>query len=103
MAAAVRFAFLGHYRATSRLNFNLQWAHTGAYFLDAGNRYRYPGHEIVNLVTHIDLNPRTQLYFRFKNLANTYIADRADYAFNDYRYLPGQGRELFVELRYLPE
>lgn len=92
-----------YYQASSRLAFNLQWAHTGGYFLDAQNRYRYPGHEIVNLITHIEISPDYQLYFRLKNLADRYIADRADFAFNDYRYLPGQGRGMFVELRYSPD
>ncbi|MDH3585682.1 MAG: hypothetical protein OEQ30_01200 [Gammaproteobacteria bacterium] len=29
------------------------------------------------------------------------VADRADYAFGNYRYFPGRGRELFVEFRYV--
>jgi hypothetical protein len=37
---------------------------------------------------------------RINNLADEGIADRADYAFGDYRYFPGRGREVFLELQY---
>ena len=37
---------------------------------------------------------------RVRNLADADVADRADYAFGDYRYFPGRGREAFVELSY---
>ena len=40
-------------------------------------------------------------YRRLNNVSDERYADRADYAFGDYRYFPGRGRELFVELRCL--
>jgi hypothetical protein len=42
------------------------------------------------------------LVFRLNNLADKPIAERADFGSGDYRYLPGRGRELFVEIRYFP-
>ncbi len=39
---------------------------------------------------------------RLNNVTDRDIADRADYAFGNYRYFPGRGRELFAELRYTP-
>ncbi len=35
---------------------------------------------------------------RVTNLLDTAYADRADFAFGDYRYFPGRGRAYFVEL-----
>jgi outer membrane receptor protein involved in Fe transport len=82
--------------------FALQWVSLGDYYLDAENRFRYPGHQLMNLRTRIDLSQRLSVTARFNNVFDEDIADRADYAFGQYRYFPGRGRELFMELRYLP-
>jgi outer membrane receptor for ferrienterochelin and colicin len=42
------------------------------------------------------------LMLRLNNLMDKDVADRADFAAGTYRYLPGRGRELFIELRYRP-
>ena len=80
----------------------LQWTSLGEYYLDAENRFQYPGHRLLNLRTRIDMTDRLSVTARFNNLMNEHYADRADYAFGQYRYFPGRGRELFIELRYLP-
>ena len=41
-----------------------------------------------------------RLSLRAINLADTAYADRADYAFGNYRYFPGRGRAAFVEVAY---
>ncbi len=82
--------------------FALQWVSMGDYYLDAENRFRYPGHQLMNLRTRIELSQRLSVTARFNNVLDEDIADRADYAFGQYRYFPGRGRELFIELRYLP-
>jgi hypothetical protein len=43
------------------------------------------------------------LYLRINNMADEDVADRANHAMGSYRYLPGRGREWFIELRYMPE
>lgn len=78
----------------------LQWTTIGRYFLDAENRFSYPGHDLVNLRARIELSAGFSVTARLNNAFNESIADRADYAFGNYRYIPGRGRELFVELRY---
>lgn len=83
-------------------SFALQWTAVGAYYLDAENRFQYPGHNLMNLRARIDLSRRLSVIARFNNMLDEAIADRADYAFGQYRYFPGRGRELFIELRYLP-
>ena len=42
------------------------------------------------------------LVLRLNNIMDEDVADRADFAGGNYRYLPGRGRELFIELRYRP-
>ena len=79
----------------------LQWVSMGRYFVDAENRFDYPGHDLLNLRTAYEATSRLTIAARLNNLADTDIADRADYAFGNYRYFPGRGRELFVEFRYL--
>ena len=72
----------------------------GDYYLDAENRFEYPGHSLLNLRGFLALSRLTGIGVRINNVSNTAIADRADYAFGDYRYFPGRGRELFVEFIY---
>lgn len=86
--------------ASERLTFSLQWTSIGKYYLDAENRYTYPGHDILNLRAHIAAGASWDVVARLNNVTDETIADRADYAFGNYRYFPGRGREFFLELRY---
>ncbi len=90
------------YRPGDRIDISLQWAIIDEYFLDAENRFRYPGHSIINLRTGAQLSKHFNLNLRLNNVMDASIADRADYAFGNYRYFPGRGREFFAELRYSP-
>ena len=72
----------------------------GKYYLDAENQFRYPGHTVANLRAGIAFTPNLGLTLRLNNVTDRLMADRADYAFGNYRYFPGRGRELFVRLRY---
>ncbi len=40
------------------------------------------------------------LALRLNNLTDKWYADRADFAFGEYRYFPGRGRELFFQVAY---
>lgn len=78
----------------------LEWRHQGDYFLDAANSARYPGHDLLHLRWQRALDPRWTLAVRLMNLADRRYAERADFAFGQYRYFPGAGRELFVSLAW---
>jgi outer membrane receptor protein involved in Fe transport len=82
------------------LDANLQWTAIGEYYLDAENRFTYPGHDVLNLRLNMRLTRSFNIIARMNNITDELIADRADYAFGNYRYFPGRGRELFLELRY---
>jgi hypothetical protein len=51
----------------------------------------------------VQVSSRLDVVLRLNNIADRDIADRADYAFGNFRYFPGRGRELFAELRYTPK
>jgi outer membrane receptor protein involved in Fe transport len=87
---------------SERVRFGVQWTTIGKYFLDAENRFQYPGHALVHFRAGIELSPGLDLNLRLNNIADEAVADRADFGAGDYRYLPGRGREIFIEIRYSP-
>ena len=90
------------YESASRWWAVMQWVLLGEYYLDPANLHTYPGHRLLNLRVGVEPAPRIGLVFRLNNLEDKLIAERADFGSGDYRYLPGRGRELFVEVRYFP-
>lgn len=78
----------------------LEAVYQGAYFLDAGNLARYPGHVLGHLRWSRPFASGWRVDARLMNLANRRYAERADIAFGEYRYFPGEGRALFVGIRY---
>ena len=87
---------------SDRFDTALQLTSIGEYYLDAENQFDYPGHTIANLRAAMRVSRRFDVILRLNNVADRDIADRADFAFGNYRYFPGRGRELFAEIRYTP-
>ena len=85
------------YESTRGIRLGLQISRVGDYYLDPGNERRYPGHTLANLRVALRPNSRYTLNLRVNNLLDTRYADRADFAGRNYRYLPGRGREAFLE------
>ncbi|CAN5231666.1 hypothetical protein BH24PSE2_BH24PSE2_17990 [soil metagenome] len=85
---------------SERLTAELEWVHLGSYFLDAENRHRYPGHELVNLRAAWRMGTPWRIAARLTNLTDQAYADRADFAFGDFRYFPGRDRGLYIEIGY---
>lgn len=81
---------------TSR--FRAVWDSLGEYYLDPENNHRYGGHSLVNLSWMQHLNKSTELFLQVKNALNESYAERADFAFGDYRYFPGAGRSAVIRL-----
>ena len=78
----------------------LEWVSVGSYFIDAANAHSYGGHDLLNLRLGWNVASNWNLMARLNNVTDRAYADRADYAFGNYRYFPGRGRTLFVEARY---
>jgi outer membrane receptor protein involved in Fe transport len=77
----------------------IAWNHVGRYFTDAANAHTYPGHQVFDL--RVAWKPALGLEVKIavRNLANTNYAERADYAFGQERYFPGETRGLELALR----
>ena len=93
---AIRLAWM----PVDRLGTELEWLSVGEYFVDAANLNRYSGHELVNLRLRWSVTDSWWLTARANNLLDEAYADRADFAFGNYRYFPGRARTLFVEIGY---
>lgn len=76
--------------------------HTGEYWLDAANQRRYGGHTLLHASGRYPLSAGWQIGVRLRNLLDRRYAERADYAFGNYRYFPGAGRSVFVSLSWWP-
>ena len=68
--------------------------------MDAANSAQYEGHDLLNLRIRQGLGPRWQATLRVSNLLDEEYAERADFAFGNFRYVPGRDRAVFAELRY---
>ncbi len=90
----------GFYTPLPVLSLALQWTTIGGYYLDAENAHEYAGHTLWNARATLAFRPGWDLVARLDNVTDTRYADRAVFGFGDYRYFPGRGRDLFVELRY---
>jgi iron complex outermembrane receptor protein len=75
-------------------------AYVGSYFLDAANSAKYSGHQVANLRLSWASPSLLRLTLRVDNLFDTAYADRADFAFGNYRYFPARGRAGFLSLDY---
>ena len=81
-------------------NAELEWVGVGRYFVDAINAHEYPGHDLLNLRLGWNIRDNWSTTLRLNNVTDEAYADRADFAFGNYRYFPGRGRTVFVEVRY---
>lgn len=94
-------AFRMHWQSTSKTAVEAEWVYQGSYFLNAANTARYSGHSLLNLRGWVRLaNDRHRLSLRLTNLLDDRYAERADFAFGNYRYFPGAGRRISVEWQY---
>ena len=79
-----------------RPSWNGSWV--GAYWANAANTARYGGHDVGNLRLAVEAAQDWTATLRVINLLDTAYADRADFAFGEFRYFPGRGRAYFLEL-----
>ena len=80
------------------LDAELEWLYVGPYWANAANTARYGGHDLVNLRLSWQPDPAWTVALRVTNLLDVAYADRADFAFGNFRYFPGRKRAAFVEL-----
>jgi len=80
--------------------FSFEMQHTGHYFLEPENQHTYPGHTLFNLYWHQTLSESTALKLKVLNLFDKRYAERADFAFGNYRYFVGEPRQLMLSFSW---
>jgi len=83
---------------TERARVELEWAYQGAYFLDGANAHSHESHSLLHLRSQWQLAAGWRINAQIYNLRDRLTADRADFAFGNYRYFPGARREFRLEL-----
>lgn len=78
----------------------LELRQVGRYFADAENLKIYPGHTLLGLQWRQRIKDNLGLAVQIENLTDRDYADRADYAFGNWRYFPGRGRSAYVSLNW---
>jgi iron complex outermembrane recepter protein len=89
-----------NWRAFDKVNTELELVSVGHYYVDAINAHDYDGYRLLNFRIGWQLPNEWSSTVRVDNLTDVAYADRADYAFGNYRYFPGRGRTVFWEVRY---
>ena len=74
--------------------------YVGKYYLDAANTATYSGHTVANGRIHWRVASALDFGLRIDNLFDKRYADRADFAFGNYRYFPARGRAVFLSMDY---
>jgi outer membrane receptor protein involved in Fe transport len=78
----------------------LELIQVGPYFVDASNERRYPGHALANLRVDWRASAAWRTSLRVINALDRRYADRADYAQGSFRYFPGAGRSVVLDVEY---
>lgn len=74
--------------------------YVGPYYLDAANTARYSGHDVTNLRVSWNAPGNFRFALHVDNLFDQAYADRADFAFGNYRYFPARGRAAFLSAQF---
>jgi outer membrane receptor protein involved in Fe transport len=77
-------------------------SHVGRYAMNAANTVFYDGHEVVDLRLGRDLTNDVAATLIVRNLLDERYARRADFAFGNQRFFPGEERafELVLAARF---
>lgn len=83
-------------RFNARIDSELEVAVQSSSYLNAANTQRYDGHTLVNWRVDAEVSERLSVFGRVVNLLDTEYAERADFAFGNFRYFPGMPRQFYV-------
>ncbi|MBR9826395.1 MAG: TonB-dependent receptor [Alphaproteobacteria bacterium] len=76
-----------------------EWVHVAEYFTNAANTRRYDGHDLLNLRARYAFENGVTLFGAVRNLLDERYAERADFAFGNDRYFPGEPRAVSLGVR----
>lgn len=83
-----------------RLTLEAEWVSVGSYFTNAANTRRYDGHNLLHLRGEALLTDRLAAFLTLRNVTDELYAERADFAFGNDRFFPGEVRTFGFGLRY---
>ncbi|WP_251360168.1 TonB-dependent receptor [Kangiella sp. TOML190] len=78
----------------------LELIYVDDYYTDAANSNDYSGHTVANLRLSWQPKPQVTLFARVRNIADKRFATRADFAFGNERYFPGEERNVAIGIKY---
>lgn len=88
------------WKASTDLSAELSWQYLSDYFLDPENTVIYDGHSLLDFTLRYAISDNVSTKVNIFNITDEDYAERADYAFNDYRYFIGQPRRIFASLNW---
>lgn len=87
------------WRASDQLSLQVSADYVGEYFTNAANTQDYPGHLVTNLRGNYALSDALEAFVIIRNLSDETYADRADFAFGNERYFPGEPLNVTLGIR----
>ena len=78
------------WQATDALALSLSAEHVGEYFTDPANTVTYPGHTVFGARAAWAIDDMLEASLILRNVTDAAYADRADVAFGNERYFPGE-------------
>ena len=78
------------WQATEKLEASLSAEFIGKYFTDEAESAEYNGHTLTNARLGYDVTEAMEVFVIIRNLFDIKYADRADFAFGNDRYFPGE-------------
>lgn len=73
--------------------------YVGEYFTNPANTQDYPGHLVANVRANFHVSDALEAFVIVRNLTDELYADRADFAFGNERYFPGEPLNVTVGVR----
>ena len=90
------------YQPTKALTSELELTGVGQHYINAANTADYDGHVVFNWRGGWQARDNLRVFARVINLLDEEYADRADFAFGNFRYFPGLPRQLYVGVEFTP-
>ncbi len=84
------------WQPTEAVHSEIEYVYLGRHYVNAENTADYDGHGLWNWRGSYRISPRFEVFARVMNFTDESYADRADFAFGNYRYFPGTPAEVFA-------
>jgi len=88
------------WQASSDISAELAWQYLSDYFLDPENTAEYDGHSLFDFTLRYAISDNVTTKLNILNITDEDYAERADFAFGDYRYFIGQPRRIFASVNW---